>query len=303
MNRPRSLSPRKQRQLMEKRGIIFPKNTHKQDAEKIQEIGYYKLKEFAIPFSVKKGKRLRYKNLTFANLLKRYYQDKNLRIYLLHAIENVEVYLNNLIATLLGDKYGAFGYLEFKEWCDRSIPKFEIEEKQFYFKNNLLKEMKRSNLPDIKAPNNQNEDGFPSVWTMVDCLTFGESIFLFSIMSKKNKEKISNVFDLTPRELYSCLKCLNMIRIVCCHNSNLIDISIGTRSSMPHKYKNVLFKVNGNYTNRVALVITLVKYFLNKINPKYNFNNIYYALQSLIDNDDNEAHRLGFKNKNAIKFL
>ncbi len=163
--------------------------------------------------------------------------------------------------------------------------------------------MKRSNLPDIKAPNNQNEDGFPSVWTMVDCLTFGESIFLFSIMSKKNKEKISNVFDLTPRELYSCLKCLNMIRIVCCHNSNLIDISIRTRSSMPHKYKNVLFKVNGNYTNRVALVITLVKYFLNKINPKYNFNNIYYALQSLIDNDDNEAHRLGFKNKNAIKFL
>ena len=65
--------------------------------------------------------------------------------------------------------------------------KFEVEEKQFYFKKKLLRKVKLSSLSDMKDRNNLNDEGFPTVWLMVDCLTFGDSVHIVENMSLKNK--------------------------------------------------------------------------------------------------------------------
>ena len=67
--------------------------------------------------------------------MKRYYQDKNLRIHLLHAIEKIEVALKTWVAFILGEQYGAFGYLNFQNGVIKiDTQKFEIEKRQFFFK-------------------------------------------------------------------------------------------------------------------------------------------------------------------------
>lgn len=293
------MSTRQLRKLMAQRGIKFQKDA-KSDEDKIEEIGYYKLKEFAQPYLKKYRKKTKYRNLTFATLLKRYYQDKRLRIYVLTVIENIEVYLGNQLVETLGDRYGAFGYLEFNRWCDRDLPRFQIEEKQYLFKRNLLQKIKRATTPDVRDRNKQNDDGFPTVWAMIDCLTFGDTIFLYSIMSKRNKQKIANNLNIRPRELLSALRCLNMVRNICCHNSNLIDIKIKTRISLPKSYQHYLYRYRGNLTNHMATVLLIIKYLMAQINPKYKFDDIYYSLEQLVDNKDRNAHRLGFNNKKAI---
>ena len=71
------LNPEEQRSLLEHRGIKFPEDRHEIDANKIQEIGYYKLKEFAYSFAKRKqngklalsdDKEIIYEQLTFKKL-------------------------------------------------------------------------------------------------------------------------------------------------------------------------------------------------------------------------------------------
>lgn len=296
------LTPAEQRQLFEDRGIIFFENCHEHDIKKIQEIGYYKLKEFASAFADDNNENIKYNNLTFENLILRYYQDKNLRIYIFHAIEVIEVYLNNVVATLLG-KYNAFGYLEFKNWCNRDkLSKFQIEKKQFYFKNDLLNKIKRSSLPDLQNPDYKNCDGFPIVWLMTDCLTLGDTVHLVMDMSTNNQNLVAKKFNCRRQELLSWLKCINFIRNECVHNEDLLDLILATKPLVVSQFKDEMFD-EANKNDRISSIIFIIKYLINHIDNHYEFTNIYNTLNKIINHNDSTAQKLGFKNANSIECL
>ena len=84
----KNLTFQEQIELLKSRGIIV-KNVEK-SSKKIENISYYKLKEYATPFicAYIDGSP-KYKGLEFDELLERYYQDKNLRIHLFHVIEKI----------------------------------------------------------------------------------------------------------------------------------------------------------------------------------------------------------------------
>lgn len=81
---------------------------------KLNNIGYYKIKEYADPFL----KDDSYDGLLFSSIVRRYYYDKNLRIHLLDAIEVIELAFKNKIANILG-KNGSFKYLDFLSWSNK----------------------------------------------------------------------------------------------------------------------------------------------------------------------------------------
>ena len=91
MKAPIALSWQEQLDLFKSRGMKVTDN----DVDKIKNISYYRLKEFARPLSTISKKdgvtSISYNGVEFKEVLTRYYQDKNLRIYLLHAIEKIEV--------------------------------------------------------------------------------------------------------------------------------------------------------------------------------------------------------------------
>lgn len=72
----KNLTFQEQIELLKSRGIIV-KNVEK-SSKKIENISYYKLKEYATPFicAYSDGSP-KYKGLEFDELLERYYQDKN----------------------------------------------------------------------------------------------------------------------------------------------------------------------------------------------------------------------------------
>ncbi|MCO6542143.1 MAG: Abi family protein [Lactobacillus sp.] len=301
-----SLSPDEQRKLFEDRGIIFTESNDKNN-DKIQEIGYYKLKEFAYAFANHSNDEseleIKYNNLKFSDLLNRYYQDKYLRIYVFHAIDDIEVYLNNVVASILGKRYGAYGYLVFNKWCDQSYSRDKIENIQDSFKQNLQKKISRSNLPDINQNRNRDSEGFPTVWLMVDCLTFGDTIYLVKNMSINNKRRIARKFNCSTQELMSWLSCINFIRNVCVHNSDLLDISFTTKPKVPTQYSDYILQINNIYSNKIAISIYIIKTLMNSINSKYRFKNIKRTIEKVIKNDETIAKRLGFKNCESIKVL
>ena len=186
--------------------------------------------------------KIHFENITFKALIARYYQDKNLRIHLLHAIEQVETALKTKIAYILGKRYGAYGYLNFYKWANRSkYTDFYIEEKQYKFKKKLKETVKRSSLPDIRYRQNQNKDGFPTVWLAIDSLMFGGLTTIISIMGKRNLIPLANYFHCTGKELVSLVRMLNFIRNVCAHGANLIDIRLKTVPLIRTEWKKYLF--------------------------------------------------------------
>lgn len=285
-------------QLFQEKGIVLDENKIEYAKQKIKAIGYYKLKALAIPYE-----KVVYKNLTFDQLVNRFYQDKNLRIAIFHAIESIEVFLNRVVSTVLGsDKLGPFGYLKFSNWCDiDGFDKEKILHEQKDFQKDLLKKMNRSNLPDFKKSKNKNKDGFPTIWLMTDCLSLGDTMRLIKIMSKDNFIKIEREFNLEKSEkvnknLKSWLYCLNFIRNQCAHNESLVDIYLKTGPKQVYAYKDYY-----NDEKTIASVIFIIKYLISKIEPDYNFKGIYDPLKSIINNDKQNAQMLGFENVEAIE--
>ncbi|MEK1423927.1 Abi family protein [Limosilactobacillus fermentum] len=198
METPESLSWEEQVALLKEQGMEI----YDSDAETLKQISYYRIKEFAEPLAPKYNGTINYEGISFAKVIERYYQDKNLRIHLLHAIEQVETALKTKIAYILGKRYGAYGYLNFYKWANRSnYTDFYIEEKQYKFKKNLKETVKKSSLPDIRYRQNQNKDGFPTVWLAIDSLMFGGLTTIISIMGKRNLIPLANYFHCTGKEL------------------------------------------------------------------------------------------------------
>lgn len=85
-----TISFEEQLKLFESRGVII--KNRELAINSIKDIGYYKLKSFSLPLSkIGTNKERIYENIEFQDILNRFYSDKNLRIALLHCIEDIEL--------------------------------------------------------------------------------------------------------------------------------------------------------------------------------------------------------------------
>lgn len=273
--------------------------------EKIQSIGYYKIKGFA--YALIQTDALKdttqdniFKGVRFNEVIERYYQDKNLRSHLMHAIEKIEVSVKIQIGYVLGKNYGAFGYTNFGKWTKIKVKKKRLEAEQ-EFNTDLKKKISRNTSPDFTKAENKNIKGHPSIWLAMDVLTFGDITYMLTLMSKQNINKIASYYNLNSDTFISWMRCLNFIRNLCAHNSNIIDIKLKTPPKMVDTFKSSLFQnTNEQYSNRIAIVILIIQKFINNINPKYRFNQIYLSLDKMINDSDKKANLLGFASFNAF---
>ncbi|MCO4353397.1 Abi family protein [Staphylococcus agnetis] len=306
--KPGSLDFQEQAELLIERGMVI--NNIDNAIKKLENIGYYKLKEFAHPLSkVTKnelGTNIRvYNDVNFDDVITRYYQDKNLRMGLLHAIEKIEVSFKTRISYVLGETYGAFGYLDFSKWCNKNeYCKHYLSYQENRFKKDLIKKTKLSRNHEIKEKKNFNETKLPSVWLMTDVLMFGDLVNLLTLMSKNNLQKISNYYECSNKQLISWLKCLNFIRNICAHNSNVIDIKLTTSPIIHNDWKGDIFQFkDGNYSNRLAVVIFIIQHFIKQINNKYKIKRITNSIKKIVGNDTRRINQLGFVDINSITKL
>lgn len=289
----------------------------------IKNIGYYKLKEYARPFMDEDS----YHGLLFSSVLKRYFFDKNLRIHLLHIIEMIELAFKNSLAEFLGDEYGPFGYLDFLTWSDQETYTTEyIIEKQVFIKRAILKGISSKNQysnPEYFDEKNliskghiynkestSNHDSLPTVWLALDLLSFGQLHHLYKLLPLEGKTKIADSFNCGSQELNSWIGSMVLVRNVCAHSSNLIDIEFQTLPRIKRNWETYLqIQTNDNgkkiITKKLASVIIPIVYLAHRIDEDYGFGDIYKDIRSAIKpvrkNGDNQAQSLGFRSKRAME--
>lgn len=264
-------------------------------------VGYYKIKEFAEPLAkLQNSKVSDYSGLEFKWVISRYFQNKNLRIYLLHAIQDIEQSLATKISFILGKKYGAYGYLKFNSWGNREkYGKYYLNDHERNFKNMLRKKKKQSTLPYLKQSKNQKR-GFPTIWLAIDTLSFGDLKYILMTMSRTNLKVIAASFNCTGKELVSWIGCLNLIRNWCCHNENIIDVDLKIKPLIPEEYKDFLLQNNGN--GKIAVVAFIILHFMNSINQDYKKDDIFKSFSNLCRNEE-MAKYYGFSEKKSVQEL
>ena len=201
------------------------------------------------------------------------------------------------IAYLLGAKYGAFGYLKFSSWCDRSIPKNEVQEEEKKFKKKIQNKMKifsdNSIVKDFVV-NNPSET-YLSIWRLSEVPTFGEALYLFDMMSQQNKVSIARSYNLKVDEFTSYINNIKLVRNLCAHNMAIINLKLKTIPKINNDFLKIIDKPNKIFTSILIMV-----YFIKNINPKYNFKNLYHTVCQLIKRKE-VAKRYGIKSCKLLK--
>lgn len=125
---------------------------------------------------------------------------------------------------------------------------------------------------------------------------------MLNLMSKRNQKEIANFYCCTPKELYSWLKCLNYIRNICAHNSIVIDSKLVTTPVSRNEWKRYLYEIPSNekkMTDRIAIVLCIIKCLMQNIDMEYNFAKIFAPLDKVLLTD-RDAKQLGFKSKKSL---
>ncbi|MGQ2287166.1 Abi family protein [Leuconostoc suionicum] len=305
---PNNLDFEHQLSLLESRGMIVPAKERTGSINKLSTVSYYRIKEFAKPFEVVNDDGKIYDNLEFSKVLARYYQDKNLRMSLLHAIEQIEVSIKTQLAYALGTRYGAFGYLDFSNWIDRSeFDAFQTLEKQYYFTKELITSTKKSNNADLHNDRNLNTAGLPSVWLGMNLLTFGQMCNIIFCSKNEIVREIALNYNCTNKELISWLGTLNLVRNVCAHNGNLVNISLKTKPILNNELKSKIYFTDKKHPIfKLGVIVMVTKIMVRNVNSRYQWDDIRRSLKSLcvqtqLNNRDEMANIIGFKNFNIIK--
>ncbi|KMY78944.1 Abi family protein [Leuconostoc mesenteroides] len=304
---PDNLTFNEQKDLLSQRGMVIPSGTEARAIQKLGTVSYYRIKEFAKPFEISEQNGKIYDGLEFSKVLARYYRDKNLRMDLLHAIEQIEVAVKTHLAYIMGTRYGTFGYLNISNWIDRSqFNSFQTAEKKYYFSKNLLNTVRKTSNPDAHKSDNLNESGLPSVWLGINILTFGEMYYIIKDSKKSITKELSDKFNCTRDQFVSWLGTLNLVRNICAHNGNLVNLNLITKPMITEEIsESITYDDNDNPICRLGTVIKITQVLVREINPHYKWDKIQSHLKNLCEKtqgrSQNEMARIiGFKNYRKI---
>ena len=199
-----------QLELLRSRGCIIPNEAN---AIKIlSKVNYYRLSAYFLPF---KQTNETYKNGTDLDTIYQIYEfDRKIRLILFSAIEEIEVNLRTILAYYHAHKYGALGYLNYKNYNpkhkhDEFLVRVEEEKK------------KRIKEPFVQHHINKYDGNFP-IWVIIELFTFGTLSHFYADMRTEDQKHIArNFFETHPKALRSWLKCCTDLRNFCAHFGRL----------------------------------------------------------------------------------
>lgn len=255
-------------------------------ASYLERIGYYRLSGYSYPYresSRVAGKVVVTDNFragtTFAEICQLYVFDKKLRMFVLDAIERIEIALRVKITLTLG-AYSpsahrdpnylhpnfarkidpATGLTYHAEWVRRHDDAFAKSKEEF------AKHFRRR-YPGDDAP----------IWIGAEVWDFGAMSFLYSGMRKSDQTTVASAFSVPSFQIMETwLRSLNVTRNICAHHSRLWNKASAVQPSWPTKAQcPALGHIEGmtHAQTRVYGTLCMCAHFLSIINPGSQWRN------------------------------
>ena len=192
--------------------------------EVLGRINYYRFSAYFIPFKESDGK---YRSGTsFEHVYRRYEFDRKLRLVLMEALEEIEVYVGTQIAYFHAHKYGALGYLE-----RSNFNKKHQHEKTLAEIDRVINQNKTSSF--VKHHQENYDSQFP-VWVIFELFSWGMlSHFYADLEGIDRKHLARTLFSTSEQVLVSWLRCGTDLRNVCAHYGRLYNRRLTATPATP----------------------------------------------------------------------
>jgi len=226
----------------------------------LKNVNYYRLSAYLYPY---RNTNNTFKKDTTLKLIWRHYTfDRQLRIIVMDAVERVEVSIKTQLIYHFAHKYGPFGYLD-----NTNLPKLDFN-KFNYLINDLRSETKRSRETFKSHFVNKygDEHNDLPIWMLVEIMSFGKILTLFNGVEDEIRRKIAREYSIEDRMLQSWLGAINVIRNICAHHGRLWNRELGYKPIIPREKKYPEWHNPAPLkNNRIFIILTILKYFINKI--------------------------------------
>ena len=178
----------------------------------LKQVTYYHLSAYFLPFRQKGGTYS--PGTTFEKVYSIFEFDQKMRNILFKIIEKIELYLRSEFANFHGGKYGPAGYLD--------VSYFGNSRNHAIFLQRVNESIRNRITDPVVQHHNSTYGGVIPIWSLFGLVTFGTlTMFYSSLNAQDQKQLAQNMYNGTPTQLRSWLKCCNDLRNDCAHASRL----------------------------------------------------------------------------------
>lgn len=241
----------------------------------LSRVNYYRFTGYLYPFR-NEGEEF-YPGTTFEKIRIIYNFDTQLRWLTFSAIESIDI---SILRTLLVEKFtlvnGAFCYLEFSNFDKISHSQYSSIIREIETNTSRSKEEFVTNY----HTKYYGEHYLP-FWMVAELSSFGLMSKIFQHSDHNVKVPISKRFHLHSSILSSWLHSLANVRNMCAHHARLWNRVLPVKPQLPpKKYLPEFYSPEQISNYRYFVVLTIIKYLLDRIEPENTFIEQFQKLLS-----------------------
>ncbi len=212
--------------LLESRGLQV---NDRQAAEAfLYHLNYYRFAGYCLAFE--NPRHAFPSGVTFDQIVEAYRFDAVLRDLFTEGLELIEIDLRTAIAYYLGDKHGAFGHIEPKNFHN----KFDHHTNHAAWLQKLHEETRRSSELFVQHFRRSYVE-FPNlpIWAVTEVMSFGGVSRMIRAMHKSDRTVIANQYGIPQVVLSSVTHHFAYVRNLCAHHCRLWDRVWSVKSDLP----------------------------------------------------------------------
>lgn len=222
-----------------------------------------------------------------------YLFDRELRMYFMRYILEIENNIKSVIAHKFSKEYGHDNYLKVTNFNTSIRPTErrktqaqkvgEVTELISKIQNEISKQLQKNNT---MISHSMLEYGYVPLWVLVNTLTLGTINIFYGHMHDRDKNNVAREFNLSINELESLMFVLSIFRNACAHDERLYNLKAVKRNMIAnfniHSQLGISVDNSGNPVcgkNDLFAVVIIFKLLLSK----NSFNKFLYSIKGEID--------------------
>ncbi|WP_044412371.1 Abi family protein [Thiomicrospira microaerophila] len=224
----------------------------------------------------------------FSDIINLYKFDKDLRILLLDAIEQIEVSIRTKLAYHLGQTYGAHPIL------DSTL--FQNQNDYATTLKKLKTEISRSREDFIVHLTGKYQEAIPPIWAVVEVMSMGQlSSWYKNLKKRQDANTIARAYQMDSQVLQSFLHHLTILRNHCAHHARVWNKSFTFTLQIPRNKPMLVINAFQNEQQprrKIYNTLVMMAWMLNIIQPDHDWTHRLKKL--LVDYPDINTQQMGF---------
>lgn len=244
--------------------------------QRLRATSYFRLTGYLHPFREAGGDSYR-PGTTLDSVWKICVFDQRLRTLVLDAIEAIEVHVRTQLAYRFSHRHGAFAYTDDRCFPNLAPDQFTLWQRKLDDQVERSQRSREEFVTHFFRKYGDEHRRLP-IWMLVELMDFGATLTFFRGVSDDIKKEIAAEIGQPDRVVMSWLLALNTVRNRCAHHLRLYNWELGTPVLVPQPNKFPVWHAPRLPNNKIAVILTLCRVWLNHLSPTNGWSKRVRAL-------------------------